>query len=111
MNVPSAAVEIEAYSSNTAEHPLRLLNLDGINSESLVVIVTAAWHLRRAEQEFSRHFENVETVPAEFLSQDRPGGVKNFIPSANSLSRSTKILHEIIGIVWYRIKNRAAPLL
>lgn len=92
---------LEPNSLNTRQHPPELLQLDAITADTNLAVVTSAWHLRRAEMEFERHFSNITPVPAEFISRDQPGGVRNLLPRVHSLRNSTKIMHEFIGILWY----------
>ena len=106
MGVSEKRIELEPDSRNTREHPLELLELEGVDSDLRLGVVTSAWHLRRAEIEFSRYFNHITAIPAEFISQDNPGGIKDFMPRVYSLRTSTRIFHEIIGMQWYRVINR-----
>ncbi len=102
MGVDPEKILMEAKSRNTREHPLELLNKSQIKAETPIAIVTSAWHMRRSEREFSLYFEDVTPVPAEFISGDLPGGLKNYLPRASSLRKNTRLFHEIIGCLWYR---------
>ncbi len=106
MGTDEEEILLEPESSNTREHPLELLELAEISSDSNLVVVTSAWHLLRAEREFSRYFGELTTVPAEFVSHDRPEGLKAWLPQVSGLRTSTRAFHEIIGIIWYHLHYR-----
>ena len=96
---------VDTLSRNTFEHPHRILELPGISSQSLVEVVTSKWHMRRAIWSFRELFTNVQPSPSS------PAVVKasNFtwqsiIPSPRSLSKTTTMIHEWIGLLWYKLK-------
>lgn len=101
LGVEAEAILLESSSLNTRQHPPELLKMEEINPDTGLAVVTSAWHLRRAEKEFDRYFDDITPVPAEFISRDQPGGVRNLLPRVHSLRSSTKILHEFVGILWY----------
>lgn len=99
--VPSNRILRDTWSVNTRTHPLGLLRLPGITPDTKVGLVTSPWHLRRATAEFRRHFRNVEPwyprrpwLPLEW---------EDFVPDAQALHHSTTMIHEWIGIAWYRL--------
>lgn len=106
MGVAEEEILLEPESRNTREHPIELLELPEITSESNLVIITSAWHLLRAEREFARYFTELTPVPAEFISHDRPEGFKAWLPQVSGLRTSTRAFHEMIGIIWYHLRYR-----
>jgi uncharacterized SAM-binding protein YcdF (DUF218 family) len=83
-----------------AQHSYRILQQDGIRK---IYLVTHAWHMPRAAAVF-RHagFEVVE-APTAFTTRYRTD-LLTFLPRAESLRDSKIFVHEIIGLLWYRVK-------
>ncbi len=105
LGVEENEILLESQSLNTRQHPTALLAREEISADTSLAVVTSAWHLRRAEIEFDRYFTDITPVPAEFISRDQPGGIRNLLPRVHSLRTSTKILHEFTGISWYWLQE------
>jgi uncharacterized SAM-binding protein YcdF (DUF218 family) len=93
----------EAASDNTfenARNSFRILHQAGI---SRIYLVTHAWHMPRAAAAF-RHagFEVVE-APTAFTTRYRTD-LLTFLPRAESLRDNKIFIHEVIGLLWYRVK-------
>jgi uncharacterized SAM-binding protein YcdF (DUF218 family) len=99
--VPATAITIEAQSFNTREHAQRIAALPGITRTTRIGLVTSAWHMRRAQGAFARHFTTV--IP--FLPPRRPRTlvINDFLPSSAALRATTTMLHEWVGIAWYAL--------
>ena len=73
-----------------------------------ILLVTSAWHMKRARLMFKKYAPNVEVVcaPADFESSLK---VKNpflfdmFLPNVDILALNTATMHEWIGIVGYKV--------
>ncbi|MBI5626567.1 MAG: YdcF family protein [Nitrosomonadales bacterium] len=94
----------EDASDNTSEnahHSFRILQQAGIRK---IYLVTHAWHMPRAAGVF-RHagFEVVE-APTAFTTRYR-FDLLAFLPRAESLLDSKFFVHEVIGLLWYRVKS------
>ena len=94
---------IEDSSDNTfenAHHSFRVLQQEGIRK---VYLVTHAWHMPRAAGIF-RHagFEVIE-APTAFTTRHQ-ADLLAFMPRAESLRDSKIFVHEVIGLLWYRVK-------
>lgn len=93
----------EDESENTfenAHHSFRILQQAGIRK---IYLVTHAWHMPRAAEVF-RHagFEVIE-APTAFTTRYRTD-LLTFLPQAGSLYDSKIFMHEVIGLLWYRLK-------
>ncbi len=77
-----------------------------------VFLVTHAWHMPRSLYAFQQ--ANIEVIPAPtgFANTgNEVGPLFLLLPDASALRRSYIAMHEIIGLVWYRIKAIfAAPV-
>ncbi|MBF8435638.1 YdcF family protein [Halanaerobiaceae bacterium Z-7014] len=104
LGVDEDKIILEHESTNTMEHPYFLRNLNLIAQDAELAVVTSAWHLRRSELAFNNYYENISPVPAEFISYNLPGGIYNFFPQVSGLRRSTRAIHEYIGMIWYYLR-------
>jgi len=94
---------IEEESANTLENArnsFQVLQKTGIGR---IYLVTHAWHMPRAAMSF-RHagFEVVE-APVAFTTRYRID-LLAFLPHAEALRDSKIFVHEVIGLLWYRLK-------
>ena len=78
----------------------RLLKADNVTT---TVLVTQAWHMRRALWSFERVGLHVIPYPAP-LTYDESGRVDDYLPSIAALERSYHALHEAIGLAYYRLR-------
>jgi uncharacterized SAM-binding protein YcdF (DUF218 family) len=99
--VPRSSLLLEPRSTNTREHPIEALKLPGVTSTTPIGVVTSDWHIRRAEQEFRRYFQQVYTYPLSPLRGTQ--GLQSLMPTADSLDDNTTLLREWVGILWYKI--------
>ena len=105
MGVEKARIKKESISQNTLEHPSELLNLEGVNEEDKIAVVTSAWHLPRAIGEFERYFSEIEAVPAEYHSYYIRDDLTDFLPQVRGLEISTLANQELIGRLWYQVQR------
>ena len=99
-------VWLEEQSHTTAENALftaQLLKAKGIDT---VLLVTHASHMPRAVMSFEN--SGVKVVPAPTaLSVKRNGNepaIMRWMPSAAAMYGSYMALHELVGLVWYRLR-------
>ena len=98
---------IENRSRNTHENATlsaELLRRSGVES---VVLVTHFWHMRRSLAAF-RH-AGLRAVPAPAGRTARlpsEHGWMTLVPSVRMLAASHLLLHERLGILWYRLRYR-----
>jgi len=75
-----------------------------VGGKPRIILVTSAFHMRRARMLFERQGFEVEPFPVDFQTSDRPTlNVLSFIPSAQALARSETAMREGIGILYYSI--------
>lgn len=93
---------IEGASGNTREnayYSFALLKQDGV---SRICLVTHAWHMPRAAREFEQAGFKVTHAATVFTTR-RQTDLLAFIPTVEALQKSRLFLHEIIGMLWYRL--------
>lgn len=94
---------LEERSGNTLEsarNSYQLLQKSGIKR---IYLVTHAWHMPRAVRAFQAAGFEVIAAPTAFTTRYQ-NDLLAFVPSANALRDSQIYLHEMIGILWYRLK-------
>jgi uncharacterized SAM-binding protein YcdF (DUF218 family) len=96
---------MEDHSANTAENAMfsaKMLKEAGITH---VLLVTHAWHMKRAVAAFSANGMTVTPAPTGFYLPGRKLPLASVLdPSVSGLLMSSYALHEIIGSLWYKVK-------
>jgi uncharacterized SAM-binding protein YcdF (DUF218 family) len=95
---------VEDRSTDTHENAARsaeMLKRDGIGS---VLLVTHAWHMRRAMAAFQAAGLAPVAAPTRFIRPPTPV-VQDFIPDASALRASSYAVHEWIGLLWYYVSG------
>jgi uncharacterized SAM-binding protein YcdF (DUF218 family) len=104
LGVPREKILADPLSENTRSHAVEA-DRRFADKTIRIGLVTSAYHLKRSEGEFRAHFANVVPIPSDFLvSRARGLTAVHFVPNAGSLSKSAMALHEMTGILWYRLK-------
>ena len=99
-------IHITRAVTNTLEESKAVKSIVGNNST--ILLVTSAFHMKRAKRLFEKQSINVIPYPVDFKSSKYFGKVKllnpyNIFPNASSLSLSSKAIREIIGRIIYNI--------
>ena len=92
----------EDESGNTfenAQNSFRILQQAGIRR---IYLITHAWHMPRAAAVFHRAGFEVVEAPTAFTTRYRTD-LLTFLPRAESLLDSKIFIHEVIGLLWYRV--------
>jgi uncharacterized SAM-binding protein YcdF (DUF218 family) len=95
---------LETRSTNTAENAIfssELLRRQGVNR---VVLVTHAWHMRRARLAFLANGTAVIAAPTAFYRPQFRNFSQALSPSFEALQMSGYALHEIVGQWWYALR-------
>ncbi|MEE4239582.1 MAG: YdcF family protein [Anderseniella sp.] len=78
-----------------------LLRQDGVER---IVLITHAWHLRRAVPLFEA--QGLSVVPAGIqFGSTRVDALFDVLPTPNGLRDSSYALHEWLGILWYKLRS------
>jgi len=95
---------VEGQSGNTLENARlsqRILSRAGIRR---IYLVTQAWHMPRAAAAFRSAGFDVVPAPTGYTLPG-PGVLVDILPSADALLASQRFMHEVIGMLWYRLKS------
>lgn len=68
-----------------------------------IALVTQAWHMPRAVLFFEKRGFEVLPAPTGFYSPWTTHPVLRWVPQVDTLRESTRALHELLGIAWYRL--------
>ncbi len=73
-----------------------------------ILLVTSAWHMRRAHSMFKKYAPNIEVIcaPADFeftLGGVHPLSLSHFLPNSNALGPNSVVFHEWVGIIGYKL--------
>lgn len=108
LGVPEEAILVENDARNTEENikfTLRLLKEKfPEKAHPKVLVVTSAWHMRRAEILCRRYAPELEVVPAasDFMSRPAvPVEAREFYPSVDAFNWNATFWKEYLGIVRY----------
>lgn len=69
-----------------------------------IYLVTHAWHMPRAAETFRRAGFEVVEAPTAFTTRYQTD-LLAFLPRAEALRDSKIFTHEVIGLLWYRLKS------
>lgn len=94
----------EDASDNTLEnarYSYQLLQKSGIKR---IYLVTHAWHMPRSARAFRQAGFEVVPAPTAWTTRYKVD-LLDFVPRAEGLRDSKIFMHELIGLLWYRLKS------
>jgi uncharacterized SAM-binding protein YcdF (DUF218 family) len=94
---------VEDKSRTTFENALFTAKLLKADKVTTIVLVTQAWHMRRALWSFERAGLRAIPYPAP-LTYDENDRLADYLPNIGALERSYHALHEAIGLAYYRLR-------
>ncbi|HUR20169.1 MAG TPA: YdcF family protein [Vicinamibacterales bacterium] len=111
LGVPADRVLVTPLVGNTADEAREVAAL--LRTRQLqrprIVLVTSAFHMRRARQLFQQEGVDVEPFPVSFVSSDMGAvSVFWFLPSVNALSKTQTALRELYGRAFYGLRGAIA---
>jgi len=78
-----------------------------VGGKPRIILVTSAFHMRRARMLFERQGFEVEPFPVDFQNSDRPNiTILSFVPSAQALAKSETAMREGVGMLYYTFIKR-----
>ena len=106
LGVLQTRIHVEEYSRNTHENALftaEYLQRKNINK---FFLVTSATHMHRAMSSFRKIGYEPYPDPSDFVSaqSDKSNySIYSFMPSAQAFNSLFYVLHEYLGLLWYKI--------
>ena len=97
-------VLVEADSRNTYENAVYTAQVLRTRQWRQVVLITSASHMRRALAAFHKQGIFPHPYPVDYTAAD---GVTpfSFVPSVHSLAKTTAVMHELFGLLTYRVQG------
>ena len=105
LGIPAAAMASTSLVVNTAEEAAAIRQL--LPARARILLVTSAFHMRRAQRLFERQGLKVLPFPVDFQARGRLAGPlwrdpSQWLPSARALDDSSRALRELLGRLVYR---------
>ena len=104
--VPDSIVIIDTVSRNTYENAVetkKIMNARGLKS---AIMITSAWHMRRAEGCFNKVDLDVDIHPIDGMYNEQGPNPSNLIiPNTGSIIKWENLVHEIAGIIIYKLQG------
>ena len=105
LGIPAAAMASTSLVVNTAEEAAAIRQL--LPARARILLVTSAFHMRRAQRLFERQGLKVLPFPVDFQARGRWAGPlwrdpSQWLPSARALDDSSRALRELLGRLVYR---------
>jgi uncharacterized SAM-binding protein YcdF (DUF218 family) len=94
---------VDDQSRTTYENAVLTAKLLKADNVTTIVLITQAWHMRRALWSFERAGLHAIPYPAP-LTYDENDRLADYLPSIGALERSYHALHEAIGLAYYRLR-------
>jgi uncharacterized SAM-binding protein YcdF (DUF218 family) len=106
--VPGNAIRVTGPGGNTSEEAVEVSKLPGIGKGAgkKIVLVTSAFHMRRAAMLFRRAGFDVEPYPVDFRARAGSVSILSFLPDATAQGQSALAIREVIGICFYLTKAK-----
>jgi uncharacterized SAM-binding protein YcdF (DUF218 family) len=106
LGVPKHKILVTGKVQNTEEEAIAVSQVDRnwwvTGSKPRIILVTSAFHMRRAEMLFRKSGFEVTPFPVDFDSSDSGRiTILSFVPTAHALARSEIAIREIIGFAYY----------
>jgi uncharacterized SAM-binding protein YcdF (DUF218 family) len=98
LEFPRGDIIVENRSRNTWENAEQV---KGLISGRTIVLVTSAFHLKRAAGMFRKQGFSVNPAPAAYKSASRPLSITALLPRADALETSSTALAEYFSLAWY----------
>lgn len=99
--VPEENILIESRSRNTRENALYSAKILKRKGYQKILLITSAFHMRRAESLFRRQGIKVIPFPTDYRSMEFGWFWDVFVPSDHSLATSSIVIKEWVGIFVY----------
>ena len=102
--IPSDKILITKDLENTADEAVAVKEL--ISPNKRIVLLTSAYHMYRAKRLFEKQGFDVVPYKVDYkISNNKDVTILDFLPSANNLELTETGIREIIGRLFYLIKD------
>ena len=106
-NIPDSSIIIENRSRNSFENALFSKELlDSAHLKPPYILVTSAFHMRRALSTYEKMGVHVIPFPCNYIAGKSSIGIEDFIPSLSTFGTWHFYIKEVVGYVVYSITKR-----
>ena len=98
-------VLVEEVSRNTYENAVKASQIIRAGNYRQLVLITSAAHMYRAAATFYKQGLFPQPYPVDFQTNGESIDLFDFIPSVRALDVMTEVVHELIGLVMYRLQG------
>jgi uncharacterized SAM-binding protein YcdF (DUF218 family) len=98
-------VLVEEVSRNTYESAVNATQIIRAGNYRQLVLITSASHMRRAVAAFHKQGLFPQPYPVDFQTTGGGSDLFDFLPSVEALDVMTTVVHELIGLVMYRLQG------
>jgi len=105
MGVPSSRILLENVSRNTRENAQFSAQILKSRDMRRILLVTSAYHMRRAQALFEAEGLTVIPAPTDFQRLVAKQIIPPWLPTVDRLHQSTDALHEFVGLLVYRLQG------
>lgn len=102
LGINKEKIIVSGLAKNTEEEAIQISNLPNINKN--IVLVTSAFHMKRAKMIFQKYGFNIFPYPVDFNYVADNLTFLDILPNANSLASTSNSIRELIGRLYYRLK-------
>ncbi len=103
LGFPRGSILVENSSRNTFENAEAVST---IVSGRTIVLVTSAFHMRRATEMFRKRGFSVIPAPAAYRARSRTTSWTSLIPHASDLESSAAAISERLSLFWYSMQGK-----
>ena len=96
---------VEEVSRNTYESAVKATQIIRAGNYRQLVLITSAAHMYRAAATFHRQGLFPQPYPVDFQTTERDNDLFDFLPSVSALDVMTYVVHELVGLVMYRLQG------
>lgn len=107
--IEPSRVIVEEQARNTHENAVYSKRIASERGFEKVLMVTSAFHMRRAVECFEAVGMKVDTLAVDYRAHKRMIDSDSFFPRAEALAKSTATLREFFGLYIYRLQGYAKP--
>jgi uncharacterized SAM-binding protein YcdF (DUF218 family) len=104
LNVNARDIVLDDASRDTEE---QAENIRAIVGQDRIILVTSAYHMPRAMAIFNKAGLKPIPAPTNHLVKERQmNAPEDFYPSSMGLFKAEHAMHEYLGLLWFRMRNR-----
>jgi uncharacterized SAM-binding protein YcdF (DUF218 family) len=106
LNVPAEQILVTADVQNTEQEAREVSKLLLASSEKRkkIILVTSAFHMKRAEMLFIKAGLDVFAYPVDFRSSQVALTLMSFLPQIGALGTTDAAIRESLGVLFYKLK-------